>query len=269
MGIKGGYNISDPLVGEARPIHLPCNSELAMSLSKLKYLPTPVMLLDTQEVLARLEPQYGPLVCVQRREPVSELVVTILSQHTSDVNAGRAFDGLMASFESLEAVAQADVEAVASCIRSGGLAHIKAPRIKAVLNRVLEERGVLNLDFLQELPLAEAKAWLTALPGVGPKTAAVVLCFSLGMPAMPVDTHVYRIAKRLGLISAKVSADQAHDLLESMVAPEDIYRLHVYLITHGRQVCKARRPLCDSCALADACPTGRERLGISMFPVGR
>ena len=225
-----------------------------------------VATLIPQEVLARLEPVYGPLSWIQRKDPVSELVVTILSQHTSDVNADRAFGRLLDAFESLEAVARADAEAITVCIRSGGLAQIKAPRIKAVLNRVLEERGALDLDFLRDLPLAEAKAWLTALPGVGPKTAAVVLCFSLGMPAMPVDTHVHRVSRRLGFIGDRVSANQAHELLEAMVAPEEVYRFHVYLITHGRQVCKAQRPLCEACALADVCPTGQERLRLPSPP---
>ena len=217
-----------------------------------------------QQVLARLAPEYGTLRWSRRKDPVSELVVTILSQHTSDVNAERAFEQLLATFGSMDAVAWADVEQIASCIHSGGLARIKAPRIKAALNLILERRGVLNLDFLEELPLEEAKAWLTAIPGVGKKTAAVVLCFSLGMPAMPVDTHVHRVAKRLGLIGDRVSADQAHDLLESIVVPEEVYSFHVYLITHGRRVCKAQRSWCESCVLADICPTGRERLGLGV-----
>lgn len=216
-----------------------------------------------QELLARLAPVYGPLNWKQRRDPVSELVVTILSQHTSDANAERAFGQLVDAFGSMEAVADAEIGAIANCIRSGGLAQQKAPRIKTALNRIIQERGSLNLDFLRELPLAEAKAWLKALPGVGPKTAAVVLCFSFGMPAMPVDTHVHRVARRLGLIGGKVTADQAHDLLESVVAPEDVYRFHVYLITHGRQVCRSQRPLCESCVLAGICPTGLERLGVA------
>ncbi len=220
--------------------------------------------LDPQEVLDLLEPEYGPLVWKPRHDPVAELVVTILSQHTSDVNTGRAFRRLLEAFGSLEAVAGADVGEIAGCIRTGGLARIKAPRIKEVLNQVMERRGALDLDFLRELSLAEAKAWLRALPGVGPKTAAVVLCFSLGMPAMPVDTHVHRVSKRLGLIGDRVSADQAHDLLEAVVAPEDVFRFHVYFITHGRRVCKAQRPLCESCVLAGGCPTGRERLGLRL-----
>ena len=219
-----------------------------------------------QEVLAQLAPLYGQLDWKQRRDPVSELVVTILSQHTSDVNAERAFGQLIDAFGSLETVAKADVEAIVSCIRSGGLAQQKAPRIKVALNTIMDQRGSLDLDFLRELPLAKAKAWLTAFPGVGPKTAAVVLCFSLGMPAMPVDTHVHRVTKRLGLISDKVTVDQAHDLLESMVAPTDVYRFHVYLITLGRRVCRSQRPLCESCVLADICPTGQERLGQKTLP---
>ena len=145
----------------------------------------------------------------------------------------------------------------------GGLAKIKAPRIKAVLNRILELRGSLNLDFLRELSLEEAKGWLLALPGVGRKTTAVVLCFGFGMPAMAVDTHVHRVARRLGLINAKTTADQAHDLLESMIAPEEVFSFHIYLITHGRRVCKAPRPLCDQCTLLKDCPTGKAQLHAS------
>ncbi len=215
-----------------------------------------------QKILERLASQYGPAIWQPRYDPVSELVFTILSQHTSDVNSEKAFHRLLDTFSSWEAVAQADGEAIADCIRIGGLAQIKAPRIKAILNRILELRGSLNLDFLRELSLADAKAWLLALPGVGPKTAAVTLCFALGMPAMPVDTHVHRVAKRLGLIDTKTTADQAHDLLEAMVAPEEVFPFHVYLITHGRRVCKAQRPLCEQCVLLEGCPTGRERLGL-------
>ena len=217
--------------------------------------------LAPQVILKRLAPEYGTLTWRSRYDPVSELVFTILSQHTSDLNSEKAFHQLHDAFGSWEAVANGDVNVIADRIRMGGLAQVKAPRIKTILNRILELRGSLDLDFLQDLPLPEAKAWLMALPGVGPKTAAVVLCFALGMPAMPVDTHVHRVSKRLGLIDAKTTADQAHDLLEAMVAPEEVFPFHVYLITHGRQVCKAQRPLCEACVLRDSCPTGRERRG--------
>ncbi|MBI4339142.1 MAG: endonuclease III [Chloroflexi bacterium] len=213
--------------------------------------------------MGRLEPLYGPLRWNPRREPVPELIVTILSQHTSDLNAERAYEKLISAFGSLEAVARADESVIAEAIRNGGLANQKAPRIKGALTRILEQRGALDLAFLEGMPLKEAKAWLLAMPGVGKKTAAIVLCFSFGMPAMAVDTHVHRVAKRLGLIGPRVTADQAHDLLEAMVPPEDVYRFHVYLITHGRRVCKAPRPRCEVCPLAGVCPTGLELLKVS------
>jgi endonuclease-3 len=122
-----------------------------------------------------------------------------------------------------------------------------------VLQEILDRRGDLNLDFLRDLPMAEAKAWLTSLPGIGPKTAACVLCFACDMPALPVDTHVHRVAKRLGLIGPKVGADAAHDLLEQALAPEDVYAFHVNMILHGRQICHALRPECPRCPLADVC----------------
>lgn len=214
-----------------------------------------------REILDRLIKLYGPLNWRQRRDPVSELVATILSQHTSDLNADRAFEQLIKTFGSLYRVADADIQLLALSINSGGLSRQKAPRIKNALNWIIQKRGTLNLDFLRELSLSDAKSWLTEIPGVGPKTAAVVLCFSLGMPAFPVDTHVHRVTKRLGLIGHNVTADQAHDLLERMLDPGDVYGLHVCLITHGRVVCKALRPMCKTCVLADRCPTGRDRLG--------
>ncbi len=207
------------------------------------------------EVLALLEPQYGPFSWHQRYDPVTELVFTILSQHTSDINAERAERMLEERFESWEETAQADVREIEAAIQVSGLARQKAPRIQGTLRRILELRGELYLDFLRELPLAEAKAWLQSLPGVGPKTAAVVLCFSLGMPAMAVDTHVHRVSRRLRLIGPKVTAERAHDLLEGQVAPEEVYAFHVALITHGRRVCKAQRPRCGECVLSERCPS--------------
>lgn len=213
--------------------------------------------LAPHEVLQYLQVIYGPLRWTPRQEPVAELVLTILSQHTSDMNARRAFERLRERFPSWEALMAAPEAAIEECIRTAGLSRQKAPRIKAVLERIKELRGDLDLGFLKQLPLAEAKQWLRALPGVGPKTAAVVLCFSLGMPAMPVDTHVYRVAKRLGLVGPKVTVEQAHDVLEKGVTPEQVFPFHMYLITHGRQVCKAQRPLCGQCVLSARCPSSR------------
>ena len=208
-----------------------------------------------RDVMSLLGAEYGPMEWQPRYDPASELVYTILSQHTSDINSERAFRTLMATFGSLEAVAAADAGDIENAIRSGGLAKTKAPRIKAILNEVMRKVGSYDLTFLAEMPLDEAKAWLKELDGVGPKTAAIILCFSLGLPAMPVDTHIYRVAKRLGFFGPKVSAEQAHDILESMVEPEDVFAFHLYLINHGRQVCKARRPRCSECVLAWGCPS--------------
>ncbi|GBD11378.1 Endonuclease III [bacterium HR23] len=188
-------------------------------------------------------------------EPVDELVFTILTQHTSDVNGKRAFERLKARFPHWEEVLDAPLEAIEEAIRSAGLSRQKAPRIQQALRTILERRGRLDLAFLQEMPLAEAKAWLRSLPGVGPKTSAIVLCFALGLPAMPVDTHVHRVARRLGLLGPRDNADKAHDLLEGLVEPEEVYPFHVYLITHGRRVCKARGPRCGECVLRDICPS--------------
>ena len=207
------------------------------------------------EVLALLEPQYGPFVWRRRWDPVTELMFTILSQHTSDINAERAERMLEERFESWEETAEADVSEIEAAIQVSGLARQKAPRIQGTLRRILELRGELSLDFLSELPLSEAKAWMQALPGVGPKTAAVVLCFALGMPAMAVDTHVHRVSRRLRLIGPKVTAEKAHDLLEGQVSPEEVFAFHVALITHGRRVCKALRPRCGECVLSERCPS--------------
>ena len=211
--------------------------------------------MSAADVMVILGKEYGPIEWVPRYDPASELVYTILSQHTSDVNSKRAFESLMDAFGSLDDVAEAPATRIEKAIRMGGLAKTKAPRIKSVLKQIHEELGSYDLSFLREMPLEEAKAWLKRLPGIGPKTAAIILCFSLGMPAMPVDTHIFRVSKRLGLIPQKATADQAHDILEPMVGPEDVFAFHLYLIRHGRQVCKAQRPRCDSCVLAGGCPS--------------
>ena len=211
--------------------------------------------ISSNDVMEFLGKEYGPVEWVRRYDPASELVYTVLSQHTSDVNSKRAFDNLIRTFGSVEAIADAPVERIEQAIRMGGLARVKAPRIKAVLRQIADDVGSFDLSFLAEMPLDEAKEWLKKLPGIGPKTAAIILCFSLGMPAMPVDTHIYRVAKRLGLIGPKVTAEKAHDILEPMVPPEDVFAFHMYLIRHGRQVCKAQRPQCGRCVLSWGCPS--------------
>ena len=218
-------------------------------------LSLPELCSKVDEVIGVLTSEYGPFVEEPRLEPAHELVFTILSQHTSDTNSARAFQLLLERFGTLEAVASADVVAIEQAISPGGLAKVKAPRIKQVLNIILELNGSLDLSFLREMPLEDAKNWLKQLPGIGPKSAGIVLSFSLGLPAMAIDTHIYRVCQRLGVIGPKVSADKAHDILEPLVPPEEVFAFHVYLIRHGRQVCKAQRPRCAECVLAERCPS--------------
>jgi len=207
------------------------------------------------EILHLLQREYGPIDWQIDRDPVSTLMATVLSQNTSDTNSKRAFHSLITAFGSWEAVAEASVDEIAQSIKLGGLAEVKAKRIKLILQEIRELQDCLDLSFLRGLPLPEAKSWLRQLPGVGPKTAGCVLLFSLGRPALPVDTHVFRVAKRLGLINSKVSPEQAHELLESVVPPEDIYSFHVHMVEHGRRICKAQRPRCHLCALQGLCPS--------------
>jgi endonuclease-3 len=197
--------------------------------------------------------EYGHRQWKPHRDPLSELVRTILSQNTSDVNSNRAFARLQERFPSWEQVRDGDLEAIVEAIKPGGLARIKAPRIKSALRAITEERGQLDLEFLREMELDEAKAWLESLVGVGPKTAACVLLFSLGRPVLPVDTHVHRVSRRLGLIEPRTSAEKAHETLGSMLPPEAVYDFHVNMVSHGRLVCHAQRPRCDVCVLAPHC----------------
>lgn len=185
--------------------------------------------------------------------PLDELVGTILSQATADVNTARAYAELTARFPDWESVMNAPPEDVIAAIRSAGLANMKGPRIQAALRHIYQERGELSLDFLAEMPLADAMAWLTRIDGVGPKTASIVLLFSLGRPAFPVDTHVHRVTGRLGLIPPRMNANQAHDFLAALGEPETYYPLHINLIRHGREICRARAPQCHICPLQDYC----------------
>jgi len=217
--------------------------------------------LPATEIIERLSALYGDPVWRPHGDPMSELVLTILSQNTSDTNSGRAFMRLRQRFPIWEDLLAADSDDIVPAIQAGGLARIKAPRIKAILDEVHERLGSFDLMFLQDLPMDEAKVWLRSLPGVGPKTAACVLMFALGRPALPVDTHVHRVAQRLGLVPAKAGAAEAHDILEALLEAEEVYPFHISLIKHGRRLCRAQRPLCERCPLLDGCPAGRRFLG--------
>ena len=184
---------------------------------------------------------------------IDELVSTILSQNTNDVNRDRGFHALRAKLPTWEAVRDADVEDVIAAIRPAGLANQKGPRIQQVLRAITAERGSLNLDFLADMPIEEARSWLTKFNGVGPKTAAIVLCFSLNMPAFPVDTHIYRLSGRIGLRPEKMTVEQAHPYLESVFPPETYYAAHLNLIRLGREVCHARKPNCPKCPIIKLC----------------
>ena len=190
-------------------------------------------------------------------DPVSEVVSTILSQNTSDVNRDRAYDRLQARFPTWEMVRDAPALAIEEAIRPAGLARLKAPRIKEALHFITRQRGELNLDFLKEMPVEEAKAWLTQINGIGPKTAAIVLLFSLDMPAFPVDTHVHRVTGRLGWLPPRATAAAAYAWLGPRVPPALRRDLHLLLVRHGRALCRARAPRCAECPLRPRCPSAR------------
>ncbi len=208
-----------------------------------------------EEIMPQLQREYGPRCRQPGRDPVSTLIATVLSQNTSDTNSRRAFDSLVSTFGTWDLVADAGEDEIARCIRLGGLARIKAVRIKQILQKIRQRRSSFDLSFLGGLPLSEAKSWLRDLPGVGPKTVGCVLLFSLGRPALPVDTHVFRVARRLGLIDSRVSVERAHEILEELVPAQHIYAFHLYLIEHGRRTCKAQRPRCHLCVLQSVCPS--------------
>jgi endonuclease-3 len=210
----------------------------------------------------RLEHHFGSLSPPRRSDPLEELVLTVLSQHTSDVNAGRAFASLRERFATWDAVVRARPTAVADSIRSGGLANIKAPRIQGILREIRDREGRYDLAFLREWTDADATAYLSSLNGVGPKTAAIVLAFSLGRDALAVDTHVHRVTRRLGWIPPRTSAERAHTILGDLVPADLRVPMHVGLIRLGREICRAARPRCEACPLNDLCPTGSANLGL-------
>lgn len=205
------------------------------------------------EVLNRLMDFYGQPTWRNPLPPVDELVSTILSQNTNDTNRDRAFESLRLHFPTWEAVRDADPVSVVAAIRPAGLANQKGPRIQQVLREITSERGSLDLDFLKDLSLEEARAWLMKFKGVGPKTAAIVLLFSLGRPAFPVDTHIYRVTGRIGLRPEKMTVEDAHTHLEKLFPPETYYSAHLNIIRLGREICAARKPACERCPLRSVC----------------
>jgi endonuclease-3 len=205
------------------------------------------------EILDRLEAAYGKALLRTRRPALDELVLTILSQNTSDRNSDHAYERMRERFPTWGDVRDAPEPELVEALRPGGLAAQKAPRIQAVLR----DLDPLDLEWLADLPADEAMRWLVALPGVGPKTASCVLLFSLDVPVMPVDTHIHRIALRVGLVPPGTTADAAHALLTEMTPPERMLEAHLLLIRHGRTTCTARRPRCEECVLLDLCDYGR------------
>jgi len=229
-------------------------------------------------VLEQLAGRYGTPVWERRLDPTSELVLTILTQNTADVNAEKAFGRLREAYPGTGPVEDhrpgigwggrglppgtapdwlrvelAPVEELIDVIRPGGLAPQKAPRIQAALARIREQTGSHSLEFLGEMPALEARDWLTAIDGIGKKTASILLLFCFGTPLMPVDRHVERVSQRIGLIPPRATADQAHDLFLALLEPDEMYAAHVLLIHHGRAICHARNPEHERCPVRDRC----------------
>jgi len=223
--------------------------------------PTPeAQLQRAAEVHRRLLAFYGRPEWRYPLQALDELVSTILSQNTNDRNRDAAFQSLRARFPTWEAVRDAAPEEVIGAIRTAGLANQKGPRIQAVLREITAERGSLDLNFLAEMEAPEARAWLMRFNGVGPKTAAIVLLFSLGKPAFPVDTHIYRVTGRIGLRPSTMTVEQAHDHLAALFSAEDYGPAHLNIIRLGREICQARKPNCAICPLNDLCDYARSRL---------
>ena len=199
-----------------------------------------------------LEEAYG-VPKLEKTDPIDLLVMTILSQNTSDTNSLRAFGQLKSAYADYDALLAANVEDVADKIRTGGLADIKARRIRETLSKIRQDAGTITLGFLADLDKNKAREYLLSLPGVGPKTAAVVLLFAFGLPFMPVDTHVYRISRRLGIVEKEASIEQAESVLEENVPPKKYLSFHLNLLKHGRHVCRARGPKHEECNLRNYC----------------
>ncbi|MCL2646323.1 MAG: endonuclease III [Phycisphaerales bacterium] len=221
---------------------------------------------NVDEVWQRLRKRYGPRPAKVWGRGIDVLVETILSQNTSNQNSSAAYRQLRRRFRTWNEVADAPVEEVERWIRTAGLSRLKAPRIQTILRQLREERGRISLEFLKRLPPDQAAAYLRRFKGIGPKTIACLLLFAFQMPVFPVDTHIHRIARRLHWIGPKVSAEKAHILLEPAIPPAQRYEMHILLIAHGRQTCRAINPTCDRCPLLDLCPSGGGR-SIGILPM--
>lgn len=217
------------------------------------------------EIHRRLCPVYGcPIPYFHSLDPLSELVSSLLSHRTRNADSGRAFKALRARYPDWAEVAAAPVAEIEATIAGVTWPELKAPRIRAVLEAVAERHGALSLDFLREMEVEEARAWLEAIPGVGPKTSAAVLSFSvLRMPALPVDSHHHRVAQRTGLIGPRIDVGPSHPILRAQLpgqwSAQDLYDNHEILMLHGQAVCHHRSPACGRCVLLDLCPTGQAR----------
>jgi endonuclease-3 len=211
-------------------------------------------------LLALLRGAYGPRPPKCWGDGVGVLVDTILSQNTSAANSDAGYRKLRRRFRSWKQVAEAPAEEVERCIRVSGLSNLKAPRIQAILRKIKSDRGKIDLQFLNDLDDEAAYDYLRAFPGVGPKTACCTLLFAFGKALFPVDTHIHRIARRLGLAGPKATAEQTRDALTPMIDPGDRYEAHVLLIEHGRKTCRAINPRCDECVLLGHCAFGRQRV---------
>jgi endonuclease-3 len=214
------------------------------------------------EIYRRLDERHGPLEPPRRRDPIEELILTVLSQNTSDVNRDRAFAAMRDRYPTWEELADGDPFELAAAIKPGGLSNIKAPRILAILREIRERQGnSLDLGWMRHASSEAVRDYLMSLPGVGPKTAACVLAFALERPALPVDTHVFRVARRLGFFDERTDAIRAHRAMQELVPEELQVRMHVGLIRHGRTICRAGRPACEVCPLQELCPTAPLVLG--------
>jgi endonuclease-3 len=211
----------------------------------------------TEIIIQRLNENYGEKKWERWREPVGELIRTILSQNTTDKNSLRAYANLINRFPTWEEVMNAELDDIVEQIRSGGLENIKAKKIKKCLEEIKNRQGKIDLEFLANYKLDEAEEYLTSLDGVGPKTAACVLIFSFNFPIMPVDTHVHRLANRLGMVETK-TREKTQEAMKSIIHNKEIYNFHLNLIEHGRKVCKASKPLCENCFLTDVCEYFKE-----------